>query len=392
MRTLVPVRNGDILAAVRGFLRQLLEAGVVSALMVPMETSAGTVTPALVADPDLLDSADPLAPVMGLNAARVAAHCSTGGHPSASDSGHRVGVVLRSCELRALVELVKVKQANLEDIVTIGVDCLGTYDMPVYESVRAGEGLDVEAQLEVAQSGEALPWTAPCPEKESTTQGGPEPACALRDACEMCEKPHIEEADITVELFGYDPADGLPVSLSDDLAGVLDVSPVEGRARRAEVVERLVAARTAVRNARLAEIEEQLQRDGLHTVFAACVGCHNCMSVCPMCYCRTCLFRNPVFEHEPMQYLNWAQQKGACRLPTDTMLFHWTRLSHMALSCVGCGMCTSACPAELPVGRVFRAIARRLQGLFEYVPGRDVEEPLPMVTFREDEWTEIGEE
>jgi formate dehydrogenase subunit beta len=54
-------------------------------------------------------------------------------------------------------------------------------------------------------------------------------------------------------------------------------------------------------------------------------------------------------------------------------------------------MCTEACPAELPVGIVFRAIGQRLQAAFEYVPGRSYEEPLPLVTFKADEWTEVGE-
>jgi formate dehydrogenase subunit beta len=93
-----------------------------------------------------------------------------------------------------------------------------------------------------------------------------------------------------------------------------------------------------------------------------------------------------------MQYVGWANQKGAFRLPADTSLFHLTRLNHMALSCVGCGMCTQACPAELPVGSVFRSIGQRLQETFEYVPGRSLEEPLPLITFKENEWTDLGEE
>jgi formate dehydrogenase subunit beta len=116
------------------------------------------------------------------------------------------------------------------------------------------------------------------------------------------------------------------------------------------------------------------------------------MTVCPICYWKTCLFKSPVFDHEPAQYMNWAHRKGAYRLPADTMLFHLTRLNHMALSCIGCGMCTSACPADLPVGQVFRAIGQQVQAVFEYVPGQSVDEPLPLVTFREDEWTEVGEE
>ncbi|MBL7064725.1 MAG: 4Fe-4S dicluster domain-containing protein [Anaerolineae bacterium] len=383
MRIVIPVEDNDTLAAVRGFLKQLLEAEVVDALLVPMETPAGTITPALVADPDLLDAVNPLAPVMGLNTAHVA------GQVSIREPRGRSGVVLRPCELRALVELVKLKQASLNDMVTIGVDCLGTYDVPVYTALarsETGQSLDMAALLATAQSGELAP----------------QKGYAFRDGCQMCEKPHVEEADIVLELYGADLAAGIPVSLSDEVAGKLGMDSVEVERnqvikkepgfKRAEVVEKVVAARTRVRDARFAEMRQRLEREGVEGVLAACVRCHNCMTVCPLCYCKTCLFKSPVFDHEPMQYMNWARRKGAYRLPADTTLFHLTRLNHMVLSCVGCGMCTSDCPAELPVGLVFRAIGREVQETFDYAPGRSVEEPLPMITFREDEWMEVGEE
>jgi len=379
MRAVIPVENGDVPEALRGFLRRLLTAGLVDALLLPMETPSGTVTPALVTDVSLLDAARPLAPVMGLNAARVV------GPVSVREPRGRIAPVLRPCELRALVELVKLRQASLDDLVTIGVDCLGTYDVPVYDVLRekdaADGGLDVAALLATARDGELAP-------PEAVLRQG----YNFRDACQMCERPYVEAADITVELFGADLAVGIPVSLPHHMAEALELEPLEGDNRRADVVEKVVSARVLVRDARLGEIEERLDQEGIGGVLAACVRCHNCMTVCPICYCRTCLFRSTVFDHEPMQYMDWARQKGAYRLPADTMLFHLTRLSHMALSCVGCGMCTSACPAELPVGRVFRAIGSHVQALFEYVPGRDVGEPLPSVTFREDEWTEVGEE
>ena len=370
MRTMIPVQNNDPTAAVQGFLKRLLEEQIVDALLVPMETPSGAVTPALVADPELLDAANPLAPVMGLNAARVA------GRVSVREPRGRIGVVLRSCENRALVELVKLQQASLDDILTISVDCLGTYDVPVYSTMCANGGVDTVALLATAQSGDLVP------------QAG----YAFRDACQMCENPAFEGADVTLELFGADLTVGIPVSLSDQVAEKLGLEPVEEDGRRAEVLEKLVAARTEVRDARLAEIRKQLDDEGVEGVLAACVRCHNCMTVCPICYCKTCLFKSPVFDHDPMQYMNWARRKGAYRLPADTSLFHLTRLNHMVLSCIGCGMCTSDCPAELPVGRVFRAIGQEVQAVFEYEPGRSVEDPLPLVTFREEEWTEVGEE
>jgi formate dehydrogenase subunit beta len=375
MRTLIPVENGDTLAAVRGFLKGLLEADVVDMLLLPMETPQASITPALVSDPELLKSANPLAPVIGLNAARLA------GRVSVREPRKRVGVVLRPCELRALVELVKLQQANLDDLVTIGVDCLGTYDVTVYAAMTEGEDgprFDLAAYLATALSGELV------------AQDG-----AFRDGCQMCEKPHAEGADITLELFGADLSGALPVSLPDEMAETLGLSPadVEGDGRaRADVIEKVVAARTDVRDERFARILERLDEGGLEGIFAACIRCHNCMTVCPICYCKTCLFKSQVFDHEPMQYANWAQRKGAYRMPADTMLFHLTRLNHMVLSCVGCGMCTSDCPADLPVGDVFRAIGHETQGVFDYEPGRDAEEPLPLITFQEDEWMDVGEE
>ena len=370
MRAVLPVENNDPTAAVQGFFKRLLEADVVDALLVPMETPAGTITPALVADPDMLDAANPLAPVMGLNAARVA------GRVSVREPRGRIGVVLRSCEMRALVKLVKLQQASLDDLVTISIDCLGTYDVTVYAAMQADGGVDNVALLATSQSGELAP------------QNG----YTFRDACQMCERPHFEGADITLELFGADLMAGIPIRLSEELAGQLDLSPAEENERRKEVLGKVIEARAQVRDERFAEIRQRLEEEGISGVFAACVRCHNCMTVCPICYCKTCLFKSPVFDHEPMLYMNWAQRKGAFRLPADTTLFHLTRLNHMALSCVGCGMCTSDCPSELPVGRVFRAIGQEVQEVFDYEPGRDIDEPLPLVTFREDEWVEVGEE
>jgi formate dehydrogenase subunit beta len=369
MRTIIPVENNDTLGALRGFLKQLLEQDVVDAVLVPMEAPSGSVTPALVADPAFLDRADPLAPVLGVNAARVA------GPVSVREPRGRIAVVLRPCELRALVELVKLQQANLDDMLTVAVDCLGTYKVTDYEAMRAGDGVDREALLASAQSGEL----------------SPQEGYAFREACQMCEHPYVENADVVLQLLGADVTAGIPVTLPDEVGEKLGFSPAEPEGDRSDVLKRLVDERIGVRDERFAEIREQLEAEGTEGVFASCVRCHNCMTTCPICYCKTCLFKSTVFDHDPAQYLKWSQRKGAYRMPGDTMLFHLTRLNHMALSCIGCGLCSDACPADLPVARMFRAIGQDVQGTFDYEPGRDVEEPLPLITFQEDEWTEVGE-
>jgi formate dehydrogenase subunit beta len=338
-----------------------------------MRTPAGTITPALVSDPALLSEADPLAPIMTVNTATLA------GKLSFKQPRPRLAAVLRACELRALVELVKMQQAALDDLILIAVDCAGTLNGPLYIKKGLGErekGLEMWRELNACAADRP---EAPYPE--------------LRSACKICEQPVFPHAQIQIELFGGNLENGLRISLPLELAEKLDlVEDDQGSGEREQIIDHLVAARTALRETEFAVLHARLQgEEGLQKVFAACIRCHNCMTVCPICYCKTCVFKSPLFDHEPMQFVSWTRQKGAFRLPSDTLLFHLTRLNHMALSCVGCGMCTEACPAELPVGMVFRTIGQRLQNAFDYAPGHSLEDPLPLVNFKADEWTEVGE-
>jgi hypothetical protein len=41
---------------------------------------------------------------------------------------------------------------------------------------------------------------------------------------------------------------------------------------------------------------------------------------------------------------------------------------------------------------IVSAVGERVQQTFEYVPGQSVSEPLPLITFPPNEWTEVGEE
>jgi formate dehydrogenase subunit beta len=74
------------------------------------------------------------------------------------------------------------------------------------------------------------------------------------------------------------------------------------------------------------------------------------------------------------------------------LLFHVTRMLHMAHACVGCGMCSDGCPVSIPVADVFRAVGQAVQERFGYVPGRAPAEEMVIATFREDELQELGEQ
>jgi formate dehydrogenase subunit beta len=63
----------------------------------------------------------------------------------------------------------------------------------------------------------------------------------------------------------------------------------------------------------------------------------------------------------------------------------------MVTSCVGCGLCSDVCPVDIQVGTVFRAVGEKAQAIFDYQPGRSLDDAAPVQEFREDELTALGE-
>ena len=63
----------------------------------------------------------------------------------------------------------------------------------------------------------------------------------------------------------------------------------------------------------------------------------------------------------------------------------------MAISCVACGQCTSACPNNIEIAKFFKTIGFKVQELFDYKAGENIDEENPQATFKEDEFPDIGE-
>ncbi len=352
--------------ALNGLLKKLLAMGVVDALLVPLKVPAGnSVVQALVTQVDMLKDAYPLAPVMPVNSARIISSMTR-----LSSSEKKIGVVIRPCELRALVELVKLKQASTQNMLLIGIDCFGTMSVNEYDKFAQ----------------EHIPSTAGFLKLIGENS-------IVREACQVCEYFSPLTADITIGLIGMDLSKEILI-LANTAEGeeVLQALGMEGEAdsgvssRRDEAISQLSAEREKKRDEFFERTNAQVYGlEKLLTTLSLCIGCHNCRDVCPMCYCKECFIDSPTFEWGADKYLEWATKKGALRMPTDTLLFHLTRLQHMVTSCVGCGMCQEACPNDLPVFGLFRMVGSKVQKVFDYVPGRSVEDELPLVIYKERE-------
>ncbi len=367
---ILPVGDGGVPGAIRAFLSDLLQRKLVDALFVPLELPTGdNVVPTIVTSLDMLKAVNPLAPVMSVNSA-----CLVSLITKTSPSPKRLGVVLRPCELRALIELVKLKQASLDNLLLIGLDCPGTYSVSDYGKFAKETNSPVKDFLNNFREGKEDPL--------------------LRKACQICEYPIPMNADLTIGLVGMDINTGILLKANTALGrGVVEAlglkeSEAEGRET---AISKLIPQRVERRERFFKQIQGDVHGlENPRATLASCINCHNCKQACPLCYCRECFFDSPVFEFEAGKYLGWAQQRGALRMPTDIFLFHLTRLNHMAISCVGCGLCTEACPNNIPVFNIFRLVGYQVQKSLDYVPGRSLEEELPLTTFREEELDEVG--
>jgi len=368
------VAEQDILGALRNFFRSILALEDFGAILAPRRLPVQSVVmPSLIGDPKCLNEIDPLAPAFFLNAARMVSRLSR------KSPGQKIAVLLRPCEIRAFIELVKLKQGSMDEILIIGLDCQGAYRNSDYRRF-ASDGAEA-ATLKFffgALSG-----------SPSVMQG-----IDLTSACKSCEHPIPTGADIAVGFLGISPLDHFLVQgqgpKGEEMLARLNLAQTAVPALRTEAIAALISARVHARDSlfdRTREATNSLEK--LTAYLAGCVNCYNCRVACPVCYCRECVFTTDVFDHEPFQYLQWAHRKGEIKMPTDTLFYHLTRLVHMSTACVGCGQCSNACPSEIPLTELFRATASRTQRAFDYAAGLDPDAPPPMTVFREHEFIEV---
>jgi len=370
----IDIPDNNLLAAFKHLARSILEIEEISAILVPQQLPMkAMVMPVLVSDPEKLEAIDPLAPSFTLNAAKVVSKLTR------RPTGETIAVMLRPCEIRAFVELVKLKQGRREDILIIGSDCLGAYDnTDFFAFAKACGSSATDAFVNTALSGKP----------------GPEQSIDLAPACRVCEHFLPEGADLAISLLGEEITTHLPMQAltpaGEQLVDRLGLAPGQVAASRESIVEKRLEQHQAARDRMFtatAEATDSLEK--LCSYLGNCINCYNCRVACPVCYCRECVFVTDVFDHDPAQYLGWAKRKGAVKMPTDTAFYHLTRLAHMSTACVGCGQCSNACPNDVPVMELFRMLSARTQAAFDYHPGIRVEDRPPLAAFKEDEYQDV---
>jgi ferredoxin len=99
--------------------------------------------------------------------------------------------------------------------------------------------------------------------------------------------------------------------------------------------------------------------------FSKCVKCYGCRDICPMCFCNECSLESDELIRSG-------------DIPPEIPTFHLTRAVHMAGRCIDCGLCSEACPADIPLRTLYKKVADIIDDQFHYRTGYTAGQKSPL--------------
>jgi formate dehydrogenase subunit beta len=349
-------------------LQHLLESEKISGVFTLKRLSENkngqAISYSLITNKKGLDGIIPFSPIMPRNAGGLISNLTLKGTIPGL-----LAIVVRPCELRALVELVKRNRGNLENLLIISSSCGGVY--PTKNMVNKGFDKEINEY-----------WTNI--KNNEITEG-------LRDSCSGCSEFIPYNSDITFMVVGGGDIDKqckilLDTPKAEGLVAAKDLGGkiIEGSLPE-KIVNSILTKHESYKNTQFNELGvSSLNLKGLVDVFGKCIGCRGCRTACPICYCELCTFESQNAQAKVSE--KELTRKGGMRMPQGTVYFHMTRLPHVSVSCVGCGSCEDACPMDIPLTTIFRKVSGDVQGVFQYLPGKNLDEKIPIKTFETNEY------
>jgi formate dehydrogenase subunit beta len=365
-KTLLLHKNTE--QGIREFAKFLLDSGkIVGVFTLKKINKGGAVGYSLITKSDELNDAVPFYPLMPMNAGKLLSRFTASGI-----STEPVLIIIKPCELRAFIELVKREQGHLENLYIISSTCGGVY--PLKAATEGALEKNLTKYWDAVKKGDIN--------------------ADLRPACLGCTEFTPYTADIIVDLMGNKDLEKNCVLLLNTKKGEELASDMKGehvdRVLDKEKLKKFSEKREDTKKKLFNEMNTKINGlDDFIKIFGKCIGCHGCSKVCPICYCTLCIFDSSDSENKPSKYESELKSRGGLKVPPGTVYYHLGRLTHVGVSCVGCGSCEDVCPVDIPLSLIFKKVGESIQQTLKYTPGKDVKETIPLLAYQQEEFTDI---
>jgi len=311
-------------------------------------------------------------------------------------SGLKVAVVCKPCDAKAIIELAKRTQVNLDNLLLIGLNCTGT--LP---SAKAKMMMKVEFEVDpadvVAEDIEDNTLTIRLKdgtEKEKDLAELEEKGYGRRENCRRCETNIPIMADVACGKWGTTDKNTTFIEVcsergSDFIKAAIEAGYIKVEQPSADAIEtRRKKDKAAIEQAQqwqdkdFASLEQMSNEEKFNywfDQFSHCIKCYGCRDACPICYCEDCLLEADRGFIPPGE------------VPPHVM-FPMVRITHVMDSCVNCGQCQDVCTMELPLSRLIFLLSKKIGATFKYEPGMDASQLPPLRTVTDQELSLSGVE
>ncbi|MDD4299542.1 MAG: Coenzyme F420 hydrogenase/dehydrogenase, beta subunit C-terminal domain [Methanomicrobium sp.] len=291
----------------------------------------------------------------------------------------KIAVTLKGCDAKAMYELAKRQQINLDNVIMIGLNCGGSVS-PVTGRIMIEEKYGVDPDTvhkeEIDKGQFIIEYEGG--EKGIKIDDLEEEGFGRRANCQRCKTKVPRQCDLACGNWGVigDKAGkatfvevcsdkGADLVTKAAAAGAIKVSEAnpQGIAIRAKIENSMFKLADKARAAQFAKLGTG--KDRLKFIMdetSKCIKCYACIENCPICYCVECSTRKPHLV-TPGQ------------IPPPFM-FHLIRYTHISDSCVNCGQCEELCAMDIPNALYMHAIQVEMENMFGYVPGENMDLPL----------------
>jgi len=311
-------------------------------------------------------------------------------------SSMKIAVVAKPCDAKAIIELAKREQINLDNLILIGLNCTGTLPSAKAKTIFREEfGIEpFDVVSEDIEDNELIIKLKDGSEKKKSLAELEEKGYGRRENCRRCETNIPVMADIACGKWGTTDKKSTFIEVCSEKGSQFIEDAIEAGYIKVEQPSDAAIETRKKKDQAAVELAQQWQEKDFATLeemsnderfgywmeqFSNCIKCYGCRDACPICYCKDCILEADRGFVPPGE------------VPPN-LLFPMVRITHVMDSCVNCGQCQDACPMELPLSRLIFLLNKKIGAIFKYEPGMDVTEMPPLRTVTDQELSLSGVE